>query len=212
MSADSTAAKSDVPRGRIVVLASGGGTNCQALIDACATGDLHASVVAVITNRATSGVVDRARAAGIACHVVDHAGSDAEVRRAADDRLIETIAACTPDVVVLAGWMRILGAQVGAAFPMINLHPAKPGEFAGTRAIERAFEAWQAGDIVESGVMVHWVPDEGVDVGPVILTEAVPLRTGDLLDVFADRMHATEHRLIVEGTAIALDEIRADTG
>jgi len=212
MNADATAAKTDVPRGRIVVLASGSGTNCQALIDACATGDLHASVVAVITNRATSGVVDRARAAGIACHVVDHAGSDTEVRRAADDRLIEAIAACTPDVVVLAGWMRILGAQVGAAFPMINLHPAKPGEFAGTRAIERAFEAWQAGDIVESGVMVHWVPDEGVDVGPVILTEAVPLRTGDLLDVFADRMHATEHRLIVEGTAIALDEIRADTG
>ena len=126
------------------------------------------------------------------------------MRREADSRLIDLVGGFEPDLVVLAGWMRILGKEVGAALPMINLHPAKPGEFPGVRAIERAFEAWTAGEIAESGVMVHWVPDEGVDVGPVILTEAVPFEAGDTLDDFATRMHATEHRLIVAATSRAL--------
>jgi len=189
---------------RIVVLASGGGTNCQALIDACATDTLDARVVAVVTNKADAGVVDRARLAGIPCEVVVHRGQDPEQRRRADRELIEVVARHAPDLVVLAGWMRILGAEVGAAFPMINLHPAKPGEFPGIRAIERAHEAWLAGEITESGVMVHWVPDEGVDVGPVILTEPVPFEAGDTIESFASRMHAVEHRLIVAASARAL--------
>lgn len=189
---------------RIVVLASGGGTNCQALIDACASGALEAQVVAVVTNKADAGVIARSDAAGIECRVVEHRGAEPEVRRAADHRLIGTVQEFEPDLVVLAGWMRILGAEVGAAFPMINLHPAKPGEFPGTRSIERAYEAWQAGTVAESGVMVHWVPDEGVDVGPVILTEQVAFVDGDSLDEFAARMHAAEHRVIVAATAHAL--------
>ena len=199
-------------RGRLVVLASGGGTNCQALIDACATGDLQADVVAVITNRAGAGVIDRAEAAGITCHVIEHVGRDPEVRLAADRRLIELVGSCEPDLVILAGWMRILGAEVGAAFPIINLHPAKPGEFPGIRAIERAYQAWQQGEITESGVMVHWVPDDGVDVGPVIVTESVPLTAGDSLGDFSTRLHATEHRLIVAATAMALAQIASAEG
>lgn len=190
--------------GRIVVLASGGGTNCQALIDACTDGLLDAEIVAVVTNKVDAGVVARAARAGIECCVVDHRGSDPDERRRADARLIDVVASFRPDLVVLAGWMRILGAEVGSAFPIINLHPAKPGEFPGIRSIERAFEAWTAGEIVESGVMVHWVPDEGVDVGPVIVTEAVPFLPGDTLDTFADRLHAVEHRLIVDAARTAL--------
>lgn len=188
------------------MLASGGGTNCQALIDACAAGKLDARVVAVITNRADAGVVDRADAAGITCHVIEHAGKDPEVRRLADARLIDLIASCDPDLVVMAGWMRILGAQVGASFPMINLHPAKPGEFPGIRSIERAYDAWRSGEIKESGVMVHWVPNDGVDAGPVILTETVPFDVNDGLADFAERLHAVEHRLLVDGTAKALTQ------
>jgi len=193
---------------RIVVLASGGGTNCQALIDACASGELAADVAAVITNNVTAGVLQRAETAGIATHVVEHAGREPDVRAAADRTLIDVIRGCEPDIVVLAGWMRILGAEVGAAFPMINLHPAKPGEFPGIRSIERAFEAWGKAEITESGVMVHWVPDEGVDVGPVILTEAVQFEVGDSLDSFGARMHAAEHRLIVSATAMALESLQ----
>lgn len=194
-------------RGRLVVLASGGGTNCQALIDAAAAGVLPADVVGVITNRPGAGVIDRAAAAGITCHVIEHAGRDADVRRAADRRLIDLIASFEPDLVVLAGWMRILGAEVGAAFPMINLHPAKPGEFPGIRSIERAYEAWQQQSITESGVMVHWVPDEGVDVGPVILTESVGFIPDDTLHDFEARMHAVEHRLIVAAATEALRDV-----
>lgn len=190
--------------GRIVVLASGGGTNCQALIDACADGRLDAAVVAVITNNAEAGVRVRAQASAIPCEVVDHSGADRQARSAADQRLINCIAGHEPDLVVLAGWMRILGAAVGAAFPMINLHPALPGAFAGTRAIERAFEAWLAGEIDESGVMVHWVPDGGVDDGPVVGIETVGFEPGDSLDEFEARMHRAEHRLIVSATAAAL--------
>lgn len=189
---------------RIVVLASGGGTNCQALIDACRDGRLQAEVVAVVSNRADAGVLGRAQAAAIACEVVDHSGSDPDARVAADQRLIERIAVYEPDLVVLAGWMRILGAAVGAAFPMINLHPALPGAFVGTRAIERAYQAWQAGEIVESGVMVHWVPDGGVDDGPVISTETVGFEPGDSIEEFEARMHRAEHRLIVAATHQAL--------
>ena len=195
-----------IERGRIVVLASGSGTNCQALIDACAAGELAAEIVAVITNKADAGVIARAEAAAIEVVVVEHRGSDPEQRRAADAGLIDTVARFEPDLVVLAGWMRILGAEVGAAFAMINLHPAKPGAFPGIRAIERAFEAWTEGEIDESGVMVHWVPDDGVDVGPVIISEAVPFESGDDLATFAARLHAVEHRLIVAGAASALAE------
>ena len=194
-------------RGRIVVLASGGGTNCQALIDACSTGALDATIVAIVTNKPDAGVITRAEAAGINCRVIEHRGMEPEVRRRADERLIDVVRSFKADVVVLAGWMRILGAEVGAAFPMINLHPAKPGEFPGIRSIERAYEAWTHGEITESGVMVHWVPDDGVDVGPVILSEAVPFVAGDSLEAFAARLHAVEHRLIVDSTALALAEM-----
>lgn len=192
---------------RLVILASGNGTNAQALIDACAAGQLDAHVAAVVTNNADAGVVARAQAAGVPHHVVEHQGREPEQRAEADQRLIQVIKSCEPTLVVLAGWMRILGAEVGAAFPIINLHPAKPGEFAGTQAIERAFAAWSQGEISESGVMVHWVPDEGVDVGPVIATESVPFRQNDTLADFAGRMHDVEHLLIVRAVGLALATI-----
>lgn len=193
---------------RIVVLASGSGTNCQALLDATASGELDASIVAVVTNNPDAGVLARAEAAGVPGLVVEHQGRDPETRRAADLRLIETIRAQAPDLVVLAGWMRILGAEVGAAFPIMNLHPAKPGELPGVGAIERAFEAYQSGEMSESGVMVHWVPDDGVDVGPVIATSTVPFQADDTLETFSVRMHQAEHRLIVNGARLALEAVQ----
>lgn len=194
--------------GRIVVLASGSGTNCQALLDATASGELDAEIVGVITNNPTAGVIDRATRSGTPVTVVDHAGSDPQVRRAADERLIAAISTYEPDLVVLAGWMRILGGAVGGAVPIMNLHPALPGAFAGVGAIDRAFDAWRAGDIEESGVMVHWVPDEGVDVGPVIAVVTVGFEANDTLDLFEARMHEAEHRIIVTGAAVALDWLR----
>jgi phosphoribosylglycinamide formyltransferase-1 len=80
----------------------------------------------------------------------------------------------------------------------MNIHPALPGTFPGVEAIERAYQAWQAGKIDHSGVMVHLVPDEGIDSGPVLAQETVAFQPGDTLDHFTSRIHAVEHRLYVE--------------
>jgi phosphoribosylglycinamide formyltransferase 1 len=197
---------------RLVVLASGSGTNCQAIIDACQRGRLDAEVVAVVTNNPDAGVIARARAAGAAVDIVDHSGRSPERRAECDRNLIEVIASHRPDLVVLAGWMRILGAELGATFAMINLHPAKPGEFAGLHAIDRAYDAWQAGHIAESGVMVHWIPDGGVDDGPVIVTATLGFEPGESLADFEARLHVLEHILIVDGVRAALAQIGLGSG
>jgi phosphoribosylglycinamide formyltransferase 1 len=101
--------------------------------------------------------------------------------------------------VVLAGWMHILSQAFLSRFPsrVINLHPALPGCFPGTHAIRRAYQAFQAGQITHTGVMVHRVPDEAVDAGPVLAQEIVPIHPPDTLDDLEARIHAVEHHLLV---------------
>jgi formyltetrahydrofolate-dependent phosphoribosylglycinamide formyltransferase len=117
--------------------------------------------------------------------------------------LAALVAAAEPDWVVLAGWMRILTMSFLARFDrrVVNLHPALPGELPGTHAIERAFEEAQSGRRDHTGVMVHLVPDEGVDDGPVLATAVVPIRPSDTLDTLAERVHDTEHSLLVSTLA-----------
>jgi phosphoribosylglycinamide formyltransferase 1 len=185
---------------RLVVLVSGGGTNLQALLDACADGRLEARVVAVVSNRADAFALRRAEAAGVEAIALPVEGRD---RPTYDASLAEVVAAHRPDLVVLAGWMRILTARFLDRFPdrVLNLHPARPGAFPGVGAIERTFAAWRAGEVGEGGVMVHLVPDEQVDAGPVVAWRTVPLRPGDTLDSFADRVHLAEHEVLVDGVA-----------
>lgn len=182
---------------KVAVLASGSGTNLQALLDACATARLSARIVAVITDNPNAGAISRAHAAEIPAIVVDR-GAD-EARGDYDTRLAQVVRDTGADVVVLAGFMRLLSMNFLAYFPMrvINLHPALPGEFPGVNAIERAFTERDTRGRTHSGVMVHFVPDEGVDDGPVIATCEVPILPGDTLSVFTERMHETEHELIV---------------
>lgn len=194
-------------RSRLVVLVSGGGTNLQAVLDACAIGTLPAEVVAVVANRHAAGGLERARRAGVTALVLEpRAGED---RRSYDSRLAEAVASHAPDWIVLAGWMRLLSMAFLEQFPgrVVNLHPALPGELPGTRAIERAFDEHLAGQRDRTGVMVHLVPDEGVDDGPVLATAEVPIHPDDTLDTFKARVHATEHRLLVETLRTLCHEI-----
>ncbi len=85
---------------------------------------------------------------------------------------------------------------------VVNSHPALPGEFPGTHAIERAYEAFRRGTIEHTGVMVHFVPDEGVDSGPVIAKKVVPIRDEDTLESLTQRIHSVEHRLLVEAVRL----------
>ena len=183
---------------RLVILLSGNGSNFQAIMDACASRELPASIVAVFSDKADAYGLTRAKNAGV--DAIYFPKLKTESRRDYDARLAVYVSTCLPDYIILAGWMRILSSSFLSSFPnrVINLHPALPGMFPGTHAIQRAFEAFQRGEIDHTGVMVHLVPDEGVDNGPVLATAVVPIHKLDTLNSLEARVHETEHRLLVE--------------
>lgn len=187
---------------RLVVLASGSGSNLQAIIDACEFGNLSAKVVAVISDQQDAFALERARVHQILTehHPWKPYREAGRTRQAYDIDLTGLVSAYQPDYVVLAGWMRLLSMSFLEHFTMrvINLHPALPGTFPGTHAIERAFEAFHRGEITHTGVMVHFVPDEGVDDGPVIAQEIIPIQGTDLFEELEACVHEVEHRLLLE--------------
>ncbi len=189
----------DTPR--IVVLISGSGSNLQALIDATRSGTLPAQIVLVVSNRKAAYGLERAAQAGIPTRYFPlKPYTDAGKARASYDAdLADLIAPFAPDVIVLAGWMHVFTAAFLTRFPrrVINLHPALPGMFPGTQAIERAYAAWQQGALESSGCMVHYVIP-AVDAGEVIAQAVVPFQPGDTLEAYMSRMHSAEHALLVQ--------------
>lgn len=179
--------------GRLVVLASGSGTILQALLDAAANPAYGALVVAVCSDRAGIPALDRARAAGAAAFVVSYA--DYVERDAWDEALTEAVAAYEPDLVVSAGFLRILGPRFLARFPnrIVNTHPALLPAFPGTRAVRDALDYGAK----VTGVTVH-VVDEGVDTGPVVAQAAVPVLEGDDEETLHERIKSVERALVVE--------------
>lgn len=203
----------DLPR--IIVMISGSGTNLQAILDAVcdynavADGRLQANIVLVVSNRKAAYGLVRAENADVPTLYFPlkpylDAGKS---RQTYDADLAAQLKAYQPDLIVLAGWMHILSPAFLEQFPqqVINLHPALPGQFAGTQAIERAFAAYQQREIEYSGCMVHTVIPE-VDAGRVIAQTVVPIQPQDRLADFEARMHAAEHQLIVRAIELALSE------
>ena len=199
--------------GRLVVLASGAGTNLEAILSAITRQRLDAEVVAVVINRRGAGAGAIARRSGIPVSYwplspyLAGAPEPAEARRRYDAELARTVAQSEPDLVVLAGWMHVLSAAFLDWFPnrVINLHPALPGQFPGPSAIADAWEACRTGLIDRTGAMVHHVPDEGVDNGPVIASTEVAIHADDTIESLRARIQAAEHQLIVT----AIDEMLA---
>lgn len=182
---------------KYAVMASGNGSNFQAVLDACASGRLAASVSLLVTDNPEAGAITRARNSGIPCLILP---KNPGMKRKEYDRLLaRAVSAFTPDYVLLLGWMRLLDPVFLAEFPMrvINIHPALPGAFPGVHAIDRAWKARMEGKIRSSGVMVHFVPDEGVDTGPVILSQEISMPEGETLPGFESRVHEVEHSLLV---------------
>ncbi len=196
----------DLSPARLVVMVSGSGTNLQAILNAAASGEIKAEVALVICNNPDAYAIERAKAAGVSTSILPHKGRD---RLEYDTELAYEATIAGADLVVLAGWNRVLTDNFLAHHSVINLHPAKPGAFPGLGAIERAYEAWQRGEVTSGGVMVHYVPDEGIDDGPVIDWVEVPFEPGDTLEGFEARVHQAEHRLLVSSITIALNERRA---
>src|SRR5688572_14408377 len=186
---------------RLIVLISGSGTNLQAILDAVTGERLDASVALVVSNRKAAYGLVRAEQAGIPTlyFPLKAYTESGKHREDYDSDLAQHIAEIKPDLIVLAGWMHILSAAFLEGFPdrVINLHPALPEQFPGIEAIERAFAAFECGEIDHSGCMVHRVIPE-LDAGPVIVQRIVPILPGDSLQDFEARMRAAEHQIIVE--------------
>ena len=193
---------------RLVVLISGSGTNLQAIIDATESDNLKAKIALVVSNRKAAYGLTRAETHQIpTLYFPLKPYTDAgKSRESYDADLAARVAECGPTLIVLAGWMHIVTPPFLDPFPnrVINLHPALPGTFPGTHAIERAFEAYQRGEITESGCMIHYVIPQ-VDAGKVITTATVPFEEGDTLEAYDERMHMAEHKLIVEGIRLAFE-------
>lgn len=186
---------------RLAVLISGNGSNLQAILDAIHMRVLDAQVAVVVSNRKDAYGLERAAKAGIPTryHPLKPYRDAGKSREEYDADLAALLKEYAPDWVVLAGWMHILSNAFLQRYPyrVVNLHPALPGQFPGAHAIQDAFEAFQRGEIKQTGVMVHLVPDEQVDRGPVIASADVPIYKSDTLEMLVNRMHQTEHRVLV---------------
>ncbi|KAG7191889.1 uncharacterized protein KQ657_002678 [Scheffersomyces spartinae] len=220
----------------ISVLISGSGSNLQALIDAEASGVLKGHITQVISSLADAYGLTRASKALIATKV--HAlkpyykgttKDDKEERSLRREKFNSDLANLliygsvsgelvegyeAPELVVCAGWMLILSPSIlnalkDAGIIIINLHPALPGAFEGTHAIDRAWQAGQDGKIKTGGVMIHYVIAE-VDQGEPLVVKEIELLKEDTLEQYEDKVHKVEHIAIVEGSNIVLRNLAKD--
>ncbi|WP_213715583.1 phosphoribosylglycinamide formyltransferase [Cedecea lapagei] len=174
----------------IVVLISGNGSNLQAIIDACQQKKINGTISAVFSNKADAFGLERAREAGIPTHAL--AASEFSSREAFDRQLMQEIDAYAPDVVVLAGYMRILSPAFVARYSgrLLNIHPSLLPKYPGLHTHRQVLEN---GD-EEHGTSVHFVTDE-LDGGPVILQAKVPVFEGDDEDEITARVQHQEHAI-----------------
>lgn len=175
---------------KIVILASGTGTNAQAIIDQIKAGHLDANVDLIISNNARAGVLERAAKAGIKHLVVERKSYPS--RAAYDAALVDILVKTRCDLVVLAGYMLLLGADFFNVFPdrILNIHPSLLPAFPGTEGAAGALDY----GVRITGASVHFV-EEKVDSGPLIIQAAVPVNENEPLDTLKQRIHTLEHRI-----------------
>lgn len=181
----------------LAVLISGRGSNLQALIDACAAPDFPARIALVISNRPGAYGLERAAAAGIETVTIDHKNFDGKA--AFEHALHDALAARPVDLICLAGFMRVLGADFVGRWPgrIINIHPSLLPDYKGLDTHARVLADGQA----ETGCSVHFVTPE-LDDGPVIVQKRVPVMPGDDPERLADRVLAAEHAAYPEAVAL----------
>jgi len=178
---------------RLVVLISGNGSNLQAIIDNITNNKLPAQIVAVISNKADAYGLERAKKAGIEQRVLSH--QDFSDRNQYDLALKELVDSFQPDLIILAGFMRILSNEFVEHYlhKMMNIHPSLLPKYKGLNTHQRAIDA---GD-KQHGCSVHFVTPE-LDDGPVILQATVEIKDNDTADTLASRVHEEEHRIYPE--------------
>lgn len=181
----------------IGVLISGSGSNLQSVLDRIVAGDLAARVAVVVSNKAEAYGLERARNAGVpAVHVDPRTYAD---RSAYDAALRDTLLEHGVELVVMAGYMKLLGTEVLDAFPsrVMNLHPALLPSFAGAHGIADAFDY----GVKVTGVTVHFA-DAEFDRGPIIAQEAIRIEESDTVETLEAKIHAIEHLLLPEAIGL----------
>lgn len=175
---------------KLGVLISGSGTNLQAIIDACSAGTLRAEVAVVVSNKEAAYGLERARKAHIDAVWVDRSAYTTMAEYNLTIR--DVLKAHEVDLVVMAGYMRLLGREVLNEYPMrvVNIHPALLPSFPGASGLH---DAWEHG-VKVTGVTVHFA-DERFDAGPIIAQEAVPIAEDDTPETLEAKIHAVEHRI-----------------
>ena len=172
---------------KVAVFISGRGTNLQAIIDARRSNFLPIEIVLVVTNNKDAGGVRIAQSANIPIFYLEE---ENKTREEYDEILATNCKKCQVDLIILAGWMRILSKVLinSNINKIINIHPALPGQYPGTNAIKRAYVDAQEGKIKATGVMVHVVVEE-VDAGEVIDFVQVPIHPGDRFDILSQQYY-----------------------
>jgi len=178
---------------RLAVLASGSGSNLQAIIENCQNGYIPAEVAVVLSNNTSAYAIERAKNFNIATVVLET--KDFDSREAYDKKVVEILKSYEIDLVVLAGYMLLVTSEFLKGFQgrIMNIHPALLPAFAGTDGIG---DALTYGAKV-AGVTVHFV-DEGCDTGPIILQDCLKIKEGETKEELAKRIHTIEHRLYPE--------------
>jgi len=181
----------------IAVLASGRGTNFQALIDAVRSGSIPATLTRLITDNPDAYAIRRAEDAGIPVSVLDFDSFPG--KESYGEALKGEMERCDADLYVLAGYMRILPAAIVRAFPgrIMNIHPALLPSFPGLHAQRQAL----GHGVKVSGCTVHFV-DEGTDTGPIIIQRCVPVEDGDDEEALSARILVEEHRVLTEAVRL----------
>lgn len=179
---------------RIVILGSGRGSNAEAILKAERDGSLSCGkVVQIFSDQAGAGILSLGARFDVPARFLDPAPFRTKLEGEGETRYIDAIRACAPDLIVLAGFMRVIKPRFIESFPkkIINLHPSLLPSFPGLDGIGQAFRR----GVKISGCTVHYVTAE-VDGGPIIAQAAVTIEPGDTLETFAQKIHAAEHSLL----------------
>ena len=186
---------------RIAVLASGRGSNFQAVLENIAAGKINGEIVALLTDNKEAYAIERAKAAGI--QVIIHHYKDYPSKEAYEKDLLASMQKTEADLFICAGYMRIIGKEIAETFAgkMMNIHPALLPAFTGLHGQRQAVEY----GVKIAGCTVHFV-DAGLDSGPIIVQKAVPVLDDDDEDALADRILEQEHIAFSEAIALFCDD------
>jgi phosphoribosylglycinamide formyltransferase-1 len=183
------------PRIRLGVLGSGHGSNCEAILEAIARSLLPARVVVVLSDNAQAPILQRAQRRGIPAQFIGPSRFKSKLEPELEQQAVSLLQEAAVDLVVLAGYMRVIKTPLLSAFAgrIMNIHPSLLPSFPGLRAWEQALRY----GVKITGCTVHFV-NEGVDTGPIILQEAVPVLTADTPESLHQRIQVVEHKLYPE--------------